>query len=283
MNPFDPATALGAAALAALACPVCGEALAPRGPELVCARGHSASVARQGYASLLRGRHATSGDSAEMVAARAAFLGAGHYAPIATALAGAAGAASPHLVVDLGAGTGFYLAAVLREAPDAFGIALDLSAYACRRAARAHPRAVAATADAWQPLPVRDGAADLLLNVFAPRNGAEMLRILRPHGTLLVVTPTPRHLAGIRERFGMLAIDARKAERLDTQLAGFDRLAVEEVEYETSMTADDLRNEVMMGPSAHHVSPDALDPLLAEVTEPVAVTISVVMARYRRP
>jgi 23S rRNA (guanine745-N1)-methyltransferase len=280
VNPFDPATPLGAAALGALTCPVCSLGLAPRGPELRCEQGHSASIARQGYASLLRGRHATSGDTAEMVSARADFLAAGHYAPIAAALATES---VPGLTVDLGAGTGYYLAAVLDSQPTAFGIALDLSGYACRRAARAHPRAVAATADAWQPLPLRDAGADLLLNVFAPRNGPEMRRILRPGGTLLVVTPTPRHLGEVRARFGMLGIDERKADRVDAQLAGFERVRASGIEYVTAMSVADLRNEVLMGPSAHHVDPQRLDALLAEVDGSLPVTISVSLTTYRRP
>lgn len=280
MNPFDPATPLGTAALSVLACPVCTLRLAPRGPELRCERGHSASIARQGYASLLRGRHATSGDTAEMVSARADFLAAGHYAPIAAALAAES---VPGLTVDLGAGTGYYIAAVLDSQPASFGIALDLSSYACRKAARAHPRAVAATADAWQPLPLRDAAADLLLNVFAPRNGPEMRRILRPGGTLLVVTPTPRHLGEVRGRFGMLGIDERKTDRVDAQLADFERVETHPVEYVTAMPVADLRNEVLMGPSAHHVDPQRLDQLLADVDAALPVTISVALTTYRRP
>ena len=46
-------------------------------------------------------RQPARGDTAEMVAARAAFLEAGHYAPIADAIVAAAGAA--RFVVDLGA------------------------------------------------------------------------------------------------------------------------------------------------------------------------------------
>ena len=53
-----------------------------------CGEGHSFDVARQGYLSLLAGEgtpHA--GDTAEMVAARERFLGAGHFEPLAEALA----------------------------------------------------------------------------------------------------------------------------------------------------------------------------------------------------
>ena len=60
------------------------------------------------------------------------------------------------------------------------GLAFDVTKPALRRAARAHPRVGAVLADTWGPLPLADGSADVLLNVFAPRNGPEMRRVLRP-------------------------------------------------------------------------------------------------------
>ena len=56
-------------------------------------------------------------------------------------------------LLDLGAGTGQYLAHVLERLPGEVGLALDVSKYASRRAAKAHPRASAVLADAWQALP----------------------------------------------------------------------------------------------------------------------------------
>jgi len=65
--------------VAFLACPQCGAGLARSGAALRCARGHSFDIARQGYASLLPPSGPPgAADSAEMVAARAAFLSAGH-------------------------------------------------------------------------------------------------------------------------------------------------------------------------------------------------------------
>ena len=84
--------------------PTCGAPLAPdalpRPTLLRCPVGHSADLARQGYVSLLRGRHATSGDTAAMVQAREELLGSGHYRPIQDAVA-AAVPADARLVVDL--------------------------------------------------------------------------------------------------------------------------------------------------------------------------------------
>ncbi len=106
-------------------------------------------------------------------------------------------------VLDAGAGPGYYLAAVLDEirgrpgGADAAGLAMDISARALRRAARARPGIGAVVWDIWRPFPVRDGAVSLILNVFAPRNGPEFRRVLRDDGGLIVVTPGPRHLAGL--------------------------------------------------------------------------------------
>ncbi|MFF1795968.1 putative RNA methyltransferase, partial [Kitasatospora sp. NPDC058263] len=110
-----------------LACPHCAQALTPDGRALRCPTGHSFDVAKQGYVSLLAGdAHTGTGDTADMVAARSDFLAAGHYRPIADALAEAAAAVAPDgLVADLGAGTGHYLAHVLDALPDRPGAALD--------------------------------------------------------------------------------------------------------------------------------------------------------------
>lgn len=106
-----------------LACPHCAQALTRHERALRCPAGHSFDLAKQGYVSLLAGdAHTGTGDTAEMVAARADFLAAGHYRPIADALAEAAADADPEgLVADLGAGTGHYLAHVLDALPGRAG------------------------------------------------------------------------------------------------------------------------------------------------------------------
>ena len=81
---------------------------------------------------------------------------------------------------------------------------------AARRAARAHPRAGAAVCDVWRGLPLADACADVVLDVFAPRNGAEFRRVLRPGGRLVVVTPTPAHLAELVPLLGLIGVDPDK-------------------------------------------------------------------------
>ncbi|MPY99549.1 MAG: rRNA (guanine-N1)-methyltransferase [Actinophytocola sp.] len=300
--------------LRALRCSVCGAAFDVAGRSLRCATGHSFDIAKQGYVNLLHAKVPSgTADTTEMVAARAAFLDAGHYAPLAAAVARAAssGALSarvtpysarvtpysarvtpsedasptfrdpaprslPGLVVDAGAGTGYYLAATLDALPDATGLALDLSAAACRRAARAHPRAAAAVWNTWEPLPLANGCVSVVLDVFAPRNAAEFRRVLRADGVLVVVTPTSSHLAELGEY--TLDVDPAKEQRLAEGLSRhFDRVGVEDVSYPLALSAAEARTLIEMGPTAHHLSPGALDAL----PETVRVTVSCTVGTYR--
>ncbi|MEV7779446.1 putative RNA methyltransferase [Kitasatospora sp. NPDC088351] len=268
-----------------LACPHCAQALTPDGRNLRCPSGHSFDIARQGYVSLLAGdAHTGTGDTAGMVAARSDFLAAGHYRPIADALAEAAAAAAPEgLVADLGAGTGHYLAHVLDALPGSPGAALDISKYALRRAARAHPRIGAVVCDAWRPLPLRDGSAGLVLNVFAPRNGPEIRRVLRPGGTLLLVSPTSRHLRELVAALGLLSVDEEKQRRIEEKLGPYlDPAGQREVEFTMRLSAADVRTVVGMGPSAWHTDREVLEDRLAALADPVEVTASVTVAVYRR-
>ncbi len=267
----------------ALVCPHCGLGFARAGGSLRCADGHTFDIARQGYVSLHPG--GGGGDTAAMVAARADFLDAGHFSPISDQIAAEAErfATGSGPVVDVGAGTGHYLASVLDRLPDRAGIAIDVSKYACRRAARAHPRLGAVAADAWQALPVRAATASAVLNVFAPRNAAEMHRVLQPGGPLVVVTPNSGHLGTLVSALGLLHVDERKQERLDDQLGGWFTAERQTVrEFPMSLRHKEIEAVVSMGPSAWHATRDDLAERAARLPDPFEVTASVSVSVYRR-
>jgi 23S rRNA (guanine745-N1)-methyltransferase len=262
-----------------LRCPVCSGELSESEGALRCASGHSFDIARQGYVNLVPG----AGDTVPMVEARDAFLGEGHYRRLSDALTeeAAGGLSAPGAVVDIGAGTGHHLARVLDGLPELTGLALDSSSAALRRAARAHPRAAAVGADAWQPLPLRDGVAALILSVFAPRNPAEMARVLAPGGVLLAVTPTTRHLHELVGPLGLLSVPEDKADRLDSQLAShFELSARRTIEHSMFLAREEAAQLVRMGPSAWHVDEQAVAERLALLPDPLTVTASVTLSRY---
>jgi 23S rRNA (guanine745-N1)-methyltransferase len=266
-----------------LRCPYCATSLALADGVMRCEIGHAFDVARQGYVSLLPANAGASrGDTAAMVAARKRFLAPGHFAPLSDALAaepiGAAGC-----VLDLGAGTGQHLAAVLDRHADRTGLALDSSKYALRRAVRAHPRIGAVACDAWRALPVVDDAAALVLSVFAPRDADEIARVLAPGGELLAVTPTPRHLAELVAALDLLRVDEGKPERLDQKLApALDLVERLTLEWELRLTRRDAENAAAMGPSAWHSDPAALAAAVAALAEPLVTSASVTISTYRQ-
>lgn len=275
-----------------LACPYCGAGLTRTGSALHCARGHAFNVARQGYASLLpKKARGEGGDSAAMVQARADFLAAGHFAGLAAEVAdaaaeaiaaAAAAGARAGCVVESGAGTGYYLARVLDELPGRVGIALDRSRYALRRAARAHERIGAVACDVWRRMPVAATAAVLALNVFAPRNGAELRRILNPAGRLVVVTPDDDHLRELARALGLLAVDERKQERLAGKLGPyFDLTSQREYRDAVELGQADMLAAAQMGPAAWHADEADLAARVRNLPERMTATVSVRVSVFR--
>lgn len=273
-----------------LVCPHCRAPLTLDGAGVLCAAGHRFDVARQGYVNLLTpGAHTGTADTAAMVADRAAVHQWGAFAPVRTALADAAAACLGNgpdddvpLVLDLGAGTGYYLAGALDACPTASGLAIDLSTYAARRAARVHPRASCVVADAWGRLPVADGAARLVLNVFAPRQAEEIARVLHADGVLCVVVPAPDHLAELVGPLGLLRVDDDKVAKVERSLAPALRLVAQrEVRYRVDARHADLVRLVGMGPSAWHTQVDVVSRVVEAFPDRVAVTIAVTLLTFR--
>ncbi|PZE92205.1 hypothetical protein DEJ00_04270 [Curtobacterium sp. MCLR17_039] len=279
-----------------LACPVCAEPLGRvDGGQVGCPNGHRFDEAKQGHLTLLPAkRRALTADTPEMVDARLRFLGRGHYAPVERALAAiVADATAPGIVLDVGSGPGTYLAHALDAAnvpdgrpvaaPDAsapagsrpgprLGVALDLSAVAIRRAARAHERAGAVVGDVTERLPVVDGAAAVLLDVFAPRNQTEYARVLRADGVLAVVTPRTGHLAELAE--ATISVDPEKERRLhDSLTPSFALRSSDNLTWTMELSAEDVHDVVHMGPSHHHVAADT-------VFEPATVTAAVTVSTW---
>ncbi|MBB6403044.1 methyltransferase domain-containing protein [Arthrobacter sp. AZCC_0090] len=252
-------------AVPSLRCPVCQGPFGLRGAapfSLKCVAGHNFDAAKQGYFNLLTGKGTVfEADTAEMVAARNEFLGGGHYAPLADAIARLAAPVLSEpgsLVLDAGTGTGHYLHTVLERTPAA-AIGIDISKFALRRAARMNPGAINLVWDIWRPLPLADHAVDAIIVVFAPRNPPEFARVLRPGGRVVVVTPRNGHLKEIADRTGMLSIEPGKDERLAESMQEFFT-AADSVQLDVPLTLNgrDIADVAFMGPAGHHLERSVL-------------------------
>ena len=274
------------AVLPTLACPHCGLGLDADGGTLVCPRGHTFDVARQGYVALLGGGAANLiADDADMIAARERFFATGHYRPFHDAVAAATADLPAELgpILDCGAGEGEYLARAV-DARGGTGIGLDLSKPAARRTARRGPSIGSVVANGWDRLPVADGAVGAVLSVFAPRNVSEFARVLAPGGRFVVLTPTARHLRELVGPLGMISVEEGKVARLDGALhERFDLESRAKHEWVMELDADAAADLVAMGPSAHHGSAAERAAALAALTAdgPAEVTASGTVSVYR--
>jgi len=276
-----------------LVCPHCRQSfqLVGEGRSVRCRNGHAFDLARQGYLNLQSGRSPRNADTAAMVAARDRFLSGGHYQPILERLLELVRdqvAVAPR-VLEVGAGTGYYLAGLLEGLAGARGVALDVSLPATRRAARAHPQLGGVVADVWQPLPVGDACCDLVVDVFAPRNAVEFRRALagppvtaEPPGVLAVVTPEPDHLEQLRGLLGLLDIQRDKQDQLHETLGvSFTRQSEDRVSFDLTLDAAAVYDLVAMGPNAFHSDEKQLRRSLLAVPLPARVSAAVNISIWR--
>jgi len=269
-----------------LRCPICLRALQREHTRLSCTERHRFDIARQGYVNLTPGHVRHRGDTSAMVAARESFLSHGHYQPLVETMRVLAVEHDPHspgTVLDLAGGTGHYLASVLNALPDRHGICLDASTAALRRAARAHPRAVAVGADAWQRWPLAAHSASTVINVFAPRNAAETRRVLTPDGIIITAAPAPEHLRELVGALRMPTIDPHKTTRLAATFHQLDRLDSQLVAYRLGLDHAQVQALAGMGPAARHTSTAALKQRISHLPEPVGVTVAVEVTVHRMP
>lgn len=274
---------------------------------LACVNGHRFDTNRRGFASLIVGSRKLIGDSPAMLDARDTFLERGWYSELRAALGALVAAESPRRVIDIGCGTGYYLRGVLastlsatvrssagstppeRQAPSpgVRALAMDLSAAAVARTVRAglagdDTSTQGLVADVWSPLPIRDGVADVLINVFAPRNPAEFHRILAPDALLAVVVPHPSHLQELRAAGLALDVHENKTQDLiDSLASGFALESTEDLSRVLQLSPDDVTALIGMGPSSHHAPHPAStpNPTGAHVTD---VTVAFRLLAFRR-
>lgn len=185
---------------AVFACPICGGSLALAGASLRCESRHCFDIARQGYVNLCMHARPSEHYSRESFVSRRAILDGGYYGHVLQALLRILEPLDDVVtLLDAGCGEGYY-ARRIHESLGRTMFAFDISKDSVQLAAGGD----AGNAIRWfvgnlMRLPIRSGAVDGVLDVFAPANYAEFMRVLRPGGYVIKVIPGSRHLIELRE------------------------------------------------------------------------------------
>ena len=198
-----------------LQCPVCRNPLLNSADGYKCSNSHTFDASREGYVNLLLVHKKNSkepGDNKEIIQSRRRFLDLGLYNGISDGINEAVANNLPgpgneraFNILDAGCGEGFYLKRLkefLAQRPGTpapvgyYGV--DISKFAVRKATQ-RDRTMDWFVAGIKDLPFAQSSIDLILNVFSPADFPEFSRVLTETGGLLIVSPGPRHLNGLRE------------------------------------------------------------------------------------
>lgn len=186
--------------IALLRCPRCSGKIERRGGSLLCPKGHCYDLSRYGDVNFAPEKRESFYTKA-LFESRARVFAAGVFDPVIAAIDEALAAHLPQgrcaVLVDAGCGEGFYTRRVLEGTPMT-RIGFDLCKEAVRLAARGGRDASFFVGDLAN-IPLGDGCADVLLDVFTPANYAQFARVLRPGGLLVKLAPRAGYLAELRE------------------------------------------------------------------------------------
>lgn len=266
------------AVLPLLRCPLCRGTLARRESSLVCPAGHCFNIARQGYADLAPNKRDRF-YSKPLFLSRAAAFSAGLFSPVVDALTDALDArlgASRPVIVDAGCGEGYYLKRVCPGRTLA-RVGFDLSRDAVRMAAAGEREAAFFAAD-LAAIPLADGCADAVLDVFSPANYREFARIMRPGGVLVKLAPRAGYLKELREAAGpLLRRREYDGEAVDAHLRAHAQILEQRtITYAREVTPELAAHVARMTPMLARVDLAALD--LSRVTS-VTIDETLTVAR----
>ena len=262
-----------------LACPVCRGPLEDLdGRTFGCAAGHRFDRARDGSVDLLRpGRpRKETGDAAGMVQARRSFLDRGRYDVLVEGLRAVVDGLEPRTVLDVGCGEGTVTAALVGAGREV--VAFDLSKPAVRLAARRLGPAATCCVAGVTEMPAVDRSCDLVVSVMSPTSEAEFVRVARGGGHVVVVSPGPDHLDGLRR---LLYADYRPHDG-EVALAGaLPVVAVERLRSEQVLDAGEAELVWAMTPYRWNAPAEGVERLRA--TPAVPLTIDFVVTTLAVP
>lgn len=267
-----------------LQCPVCGKKIRFHAGGLVCKKEHRFDISSKGYVNFLQASKPMKGYDREFFNCRRRIFEAGYYDHIVDGVIETvrgsikdrgAGAA----VVDAGCGEGFYSLALSRRlgGENVQLLAFDIAADAVKTAAKSDAPVKWMVADITN-IPVKDGMADCILDVFTPANYGEFQRILADDGLVVKVIPGAGHMRQLREAASkqLRHKDYSNEEVLDYFLERFELVKRFTVSKTLPVSGALLEDLIRMTPLLFDVEKGSLD--LSAVTE-ITVEGEIVAAR----
>lgn len=191
-------------------CPVCKKKLKKKTSRYLCKNNHCFDISSKGYVNLLttKGHNPkNAGDNPLMVKARSDFLNKNYYLPLAEKISDIikelVNDINKPIIIDSGCGEGYYTAFYAQNLSDAQVYGIDISKSAVAHCVKQCKEKEAlntefAVASSFE-LPFCEQTADLIVSTFAPVSDVEYARVLKKGKHLIIVSPAPKHLFGLKQ------------------------------------------------------------------------------------
>lgn len=224
-----------------LMCPLCKNPLLRQDSCLKCIKNHSFDFAKSGYINLLnpgKKNNARAGDSKEMIRARSLFFSSGAYSKIRDTLCDIVKGFSPRVIADAGCGEGYYTTKIATECKDAVVFGFDMSKFGTEHASKNDKNAgitntLYSVSNIFD-LPLNDGEADVIVNMFAPVANEEFSRVLGEGGHLIIGVAGEHHLEGLKR---VIYDNVYLNEVSDHSYEGFELIEVKNLKYEADIVS----------------------------------------------
>jgi len=230
----------------------------------VCCTGakrHSFDISRGGHVNLAGGGYdPKSGDPAEMVRARTAFLDSGWFEPFGSKLAQLV-AERGGICVDAGCGDGYYTAMAAKGCKEiyAFDLSKPAAEHGAKRTDAKNSNCFFGIASVYS-LPVKDECADTVLCVFAPCAEKEYARILKPGGRLILAAAAKDHLTELKAELYETVNENTERGDLPKDMQFKEKL---KVSYKKTLDNNGIAALYGMTPYSRRTSREAAERLLA--------------------
>lgn len=259
-----------------LICPVCDSPLLRVDKRLGCVNRHSFCVAEEGYVDLrlLNGEAEPHGETAETSRVPRSLSGGDFFTPLSRQINTRVyqnladnvllkNRPLDSCVLDAACGEGRFLGELKNHLDEQLQteqieyLGVNVSEAAVRRTAKKYEGICWVAADLRSRVPLAAGSAQVLLNIFAPRNPVEFARIMPRGALLIVVIPNPRHLINLRSTVRLSNTEGDELRRVATQCGDAFRLVdVDTVEYDLSLDGEDAVELIKMTVNRRHLQED---------------------------
>lgn len=234
-------------------CPICGRSVFLSKSSLKCPQNHQFDFSRKGCIRLLRQERSLNDDfyDLKLFQARRSFILAGFYDELHKEITKILKKQKSPLILDLGCGEGTHLHTISKQLKDAMVIGCDLS-----------PKGIQIATDYLKDnylpivadvnhLPFKDSSFDAIVDILSPFMYQEVLRVLKPNGIFIKVSPTSSYLKEVRTIYGLKEYE-KEGDVLNNLEKHFIKIHKKTIENKYPLTEKYYKDLIYMTPLMHH-------------------------------